>query len=185
MPSSVFPLVQRSASGTKAAIFQSGYLILLLLIRFGIALQLSMSYLPATTPTDNTLTQLLRLCEELHVCSDAELQNQLHQMAFSRPEHLLQPVRLLLHSSLYLRQQLLADAVVAAPVSTKPSVSLLSPREREVLALLAKGYTLPRIGEKLFISTATVNNHCARMREKLGLRGRNALAEYGAGLKKE
>ncbi|MEJ7666096.1 MAG: helix-turn-helix transcriptional regulator [Hymenobacter sp.] len=47
-----------------------------------------------------------------------------------------------------------------------------------MLALLTKGHTLPQIGDKLFISPATVNNHCARMREKLGLRGRNALMRY-------
>lgn len=70
---------------------------------------------------------------------------------------------------------------MVAPTPTQEKeqlISLLSSREREVLALLALGYTLPRIGQKLFISPATVNNHCARMREKLELRGRNALVAY-------
>ena len=58
------------------------------------------------------------------------------------------------------------------------SRQLLSAREREVLALLARGCTLPQIGAALFISPATVNNHCARMREKLGLKGSKALLRF-------
>ena len=89
----------------------------------------------------------------------------------------MQPVRLLLHSSQYIRQQ----RAPLAPATTAPApapTSVLSAREQEVLALLAQGLTMPQIGDKLFISPATVNNHCARMREKLGLRGRNALMGY-------
>ena len=124
---------------------------------------------------DNPLGQLLELCRQLHSYSDEELQRQLHQLAFEQPERLVHPVRLLLHSSRYFQRTTAPDAV---PISTGQPHSLLSAREREVLALLAKGYTLPRIGKQLFISSATVNNHCARMREKLGLRGRNALITY-------
>ncbi|MFT3675115.1 MAG: response regulator transcription factor [Chitinophagaceae bacterium] len=39
------------------------------------------------------------------------------------------------------------------------SVSLITGREREVLALIADGFTNAEIAEKLFISTPTVNTH--------------------------
>ena len=140
---------------------------------------------PPATPIVNSLAQLLQLCQQLHACSDEELQNQLHQLAYAQPERLVYPVRLLLHGSQYLRQQLGAlKAVAAAPAPPAPSPALLSTREREVLSLLAKGYTMPRIAEKLFISPATVNNHCTRMREKLRLRGRNALLKFAVELRK-
>ena len=135
-------------------------------------------------PASSALAQLLQICQQLHVCSDKELQDQLRQLACQQPEQLVQPVRFLLHSSQYVDQQLgalAASTATSAPAA--PSTVLLSVREREVLSLLAEGYTMPRIAEKLFISPATVNNHCARMRVKLGLQGRNALVMYAAGLK--
>ena len=139
---------------------------------------------PPANPTANSLAQLLQLCQQLHACSDDELASQLHQLAYAQPNLLVQPVRLLLHSSQYLRQQLGApEAATSTPALPTSSLVLLSPRECEVLILLAQGHTMPRIAEKLFISPATVNNHCARMREKLGLRGRNALLKYANGIK--
>lgn len=134
----------------------------------------------------NSLECLLRLCEQLHACSDEDLQSQLSQLAGTTPERLLPSVRLLLHTSQYVRQHMVAAPVlVAIPPAPekKPPTSPLSPREQEVLALLARGYTLPQIGDKLFISADTVNNHCARMREKLGLTGRNSLMAFAMGNK--
>ena len=54
----------------------------------------------------------------------------------------------------------------------------LSDREREVLRLLAYGYTNQQIAEKLFLSVKTVEGYKARIVEKLGLRGRAALTRY-------
>lgn len=140
----------------------------------------------STTPAaDNSLAQLLQLSQHLHRYSDEDLQAQLYQLAFVQAERLVPVLRLLLHNSQYLQQQLgVAEALVLVPVQPQPASSPLSLREQEISALLAQGYTLPQIGEKLFISSATVNNHCARMREKLGLRGRNALISFSIANKK-
>jgi DNA-binding NarL/FixJ family response regulator len=48
----------------------------------------------------------------------------------------------------------------------------LTPKEREVLALLAQGLTNRQIAEKLFISGATVKTHLAHLYEKLGVKDR-------------
>lgn len=45
----------------------------------------------------------------------------------------------------------------------------LTERERDVLRLVAEGYTAPEIGEKLFISPKTVDTYKQRINEKLGL----------------
>lgn len=49
---------------------------------------------------------------------------------------------------------------------------LLSAREREVLALVARGRTNSEIAHELFLGEATVKTHIARMLAKLGVRDR-------------
>jgi DNA-binding NarL/FixJ family response regulator len=53
-------------------------------------------------------------------------------------------------------------------------LDLLSPREHEVLRLLAEGLTDREIGEALGISTRTVETHVASVLRKLGARNRAA-----------
>ena len=55
----------------------------------------------------------------------------------------------------------------------------LSPREREVLELLARGYLYKEIAEMLQISVQTVNTYIRRIYEKLHVRSRaQAVAKY-------
>ncbi len=59
-----------------------------------------------------------------------------------------------------------------------PAEPKLSPRENEVLKLVAKGYTYREIAEKLFISVKTVQNHVQNILTKLQLRKRYELMRY-------
>jgi DNA-binding NarL/FixJ family response regulator len=59
----------------------------------------------------------------------------------------------------------------ASPV-TPPAVAELTPREREVLDLLARGLSNPEICKQLVISEATTKTHVARILQKLDLRDR-------------
>jgi DNA-binding NarL/FixJ family response regulator len=54
----------------------------------------------------------------------------------------------------------------------------LTPRENEVLRLVAKGYTYREIAERLFISQKTVQNHVQNILTKLQLRKRYELMRY-------
>jgi DNA-binding NarL/FixJ family response regulator len=64
----------------------------------------------------------------------------------------------------------------SAPV---PPGHELSPREQEVLELLARGYLYKEIAERLNISVPTVNTYIRRMYEKLHVRSRaQAVAKY-------
>lgn len=60
-----------------------------------------------------------------------------------------------------------------------PNGEDLSPREQEVLDLLARGYLYKEIAERLNISIPTVNTYVRRMYEKLHVRSRaQAVAKY-------
>jgi len=56
--------------------------------------------------------------------------------------------------------------------------SVLSPREQEILALLAEGYDNNAIAEKLVISPSTVHTHRGNIMNKLGLSTRYELVQY-------
>ena len=60
----------------------------------------------------------------------------------------------------------------SAPATPPPAVAELTPREQEVLDLLARGLSNPEICERLVISEATAKTHVAHILQKLDLRDR-------------
>jgi len=66
----------------------------------------------------------------------------------------------------YVDPDLGAKLVVDSDV---PALRPLSERERDVLHLLALGYTNQEIGKRLFVSVRTVDTHRAHIMQKLGL----------------
>lgn len=59
-----------------------------------------------------------------------------------------------------------------------PEVDSLTPREKEVLRLLARGYTYKEIAEKLFISVKTVETHASNVLRKTQQSNRHALTRW-------
>ena len=59
------------------------------------------------------------------------------------------------------------------------TASDITPREREILCLLARGLSNVAIGQRLYISAATVKFHVGNVMQKLGVR-RRAEAVYAA-----
>jgi DNA-binding NarL/FixJ family response regulator len=60
------------------------------------------------------------------------------------------------------------------------SAALLAEREHAVLRLVALGHTDREIGQQLYISPRTVQNHLTRIRRKTGLHRRSELARWAA-----
>ena len=63
-----------------------------------------------------------------------------------------------------------APAPARTPVDHR--LSLLTPREREVLGLLARGLSNLAIAERLFVSEGTTKTHVSNVLAKFGLRDR-------------
>ena len=65
--------------------------------------------------------------------------------------------------------------------STEPNrkrYEQLTPRERDVLRLIAQGYSAPEIGSQLGISPKTVDTYKQRIEEKLGLAHRADYVQF-------
>jgi DNA-binding NarL/FixJ family response regulator len=74
------------------------------------------------------------------------------------------------------------DAFREAPhtPSVDPELDQLTPREREVLRLLARGYAYKEIAAELFISIKTVETHASNVLRKLQLSSRHQLTRWAA-----
>jgi two-component system response regulator NreC len=77
-----------------------------------------------------------------------------------------------------LAQHLLADYADRTKDSPPPHHAQLSPREREVLSLVAEGRTNKEIAGRLSISVRTVERYRASIMNKLGLHNRAELVAY-------
>ena len=87
---------------------------------------------------------------------------------------LVDAVRTVARGDLYVRPS--AARILAKGITRKDPAQAererfekLTTRERDVLRLVAEGYSAPEIGEKLFISPKTVDTYKQRVNEKLGL----------------
>ena len=66
--------------------------------------------------------------------------------------------------------------VTAGPTSAEADPFGLTPRERQVLALLAEGATNRQIGAALYMAEKTASVHVSRILAKLGVQGRTQAA---------
>lgn len=77
------------------------------------------------------------------------------------------------------RVQALHDSL-AAPASCDPRLRSLTPQERRILALIAKGLTNRQIGGELFLAEKTVKNYITAVLAKLGMERRTQAAVFAA-----
>jgi DNA-binding NarL/FixJ family response regulator len=70
------------------------------------------------------------------------------------------------------------DGAVAMATGIDPELDQLSPREREVLRLIARGYTYKEVARDLSISAKTVESHVSSVLRKLQLSTRHELTKW-------
>jgi len=73
---------------------------------------------------------------------------------------------------------LMRDYIERARAGETTSGELLTPREEEIVKLVAEAHTNDEIGSLLHISKKTVERHRANILEKLGMRDRVQLTRY-------
>jgi DNA-binding NarL/FixJ family response regulator len=66
------------------------------------------------------------------------------------------------------------------PVTPSPDLDRLTARERDVLRLIARGYTYKEVAAELFISVKTVETHVSSVLRKLQLSNRRELSRWAA-----
>jgi DNA-binding NarL/FixJ family response regulator len=66
------------------------------------------------------------------------------------------------------------------PVEADPELDQLTPREREVLRQIARGYAYKQVATRLSISVKTVESHVSAVLRKLQLSNRHELARWAS-----
>jgi len=94
----------------------------------------------------------------------------------AEPAELLQAFRLAVAGGNYLHPRL--GALLASGEQRDADDVALSDRERDVVRLIANGYTNPQIAEQLHVAERTVKTYRARAIEKLGFSSRAEITAY-------
>jgi DNA-binding NarL/FixJ family response regulator len=84
------------------------------------------------------------------------------------PDELVLAVRRILAGGRYVESEL-AQALATKDVGGAPGFDALSPRELEIMRLLAKGASLAEIAEAIGVGYKTVANIASQMKSKLGV----------------
>jgi two-component system invasion response regulator UvrY len=84
------------------------------------------------------------------------------------PDELVLAVRRILAGGRYVEAEL-AQALATTDASRTPGFDALSPRELEIMRLLAKGASLAEIAEAIGVGYKTVANIASQMKSKLGV----------------
>jgi two-component system response regulator NreC len=94
----------------------------------------------------------------------------------AEPAELLQAFRLAVSGGNYLHPRL--GALMATGDEASTTGVALSEREREVVRLIANGFTNPQIADQLHVAERTVKTYRARAIEKLGFSSRAEITAY-------
>jgi DNA-binding NarL/FixJ family response regulator len=98
------------------------------------------------------------------------------------PETLVSAVRAAARGQSWLSpavaNQVVRRAVSPTPRSTESPEPILTPREKEVLCLLAQGLDNAAIAQRLVVTKRTVQNHVSNIYDKLGATSRTAAAWF-------
>ena len=123
-----------------------------MVIHYFVAAQVLMDNMPYFAPQ-------MRRCIVLTEGDDSSLPEGTRTVDIRRPEHELLKAFLMMHSN--------AHTSLPHPAPQEES-ELLSQREKDVLALIVKGYINKEIADMLNISTPTVIFHRRNLSEKIG-----------------
>lgn len=99
----------------------------------------------------------------------------------SSKEELLKAIHTVSSGGIYFSGET-GEALKEYQRSSVSQVPEISPREKEILGLIAEGYTNPQIAEKIFLSPFTVDSHRKNLLAKFGVKNTAALIKTAAQL---
>lgn len=97
------------------------------------------------------------------------------------PTELLRAIHMVNEGDSYIHPKMaeaLAGFLAEGGKKFEENLEQLTPREMEVLVLLARGYTNREISERIFLSVKTIEAHRAKLYAKLGFSNRAELVEF-------
>lgn len=97
------------------------------------------------------------------------------------PAELLRAIHMVQEGDSYIHPKMagaLAKFVAEGGKEAESNLEQLTPREMEVLILLARGFTNREISERIFLSVKTVEAHRSKVYSKLNLKNRAELVEF-------
>jgi DNA-binding NarL/FixJ family response regulator len=98
------------------------------------------------------------------------------------PEELVHAIRRVAEGGVYVDGQLMPDVLDRSfrtlGKEGRPESRALTPREEEVMRLIARGYSNKEIAGQLSVSVKTVETHKARATEKLDIHNRAGIVRY-------
>ena len=92
----------------------------------------------------------------------------------SSKEELIKAIHAVYEGGIYFSGEV-SQALQEYRKASKADLPLLTPREKEVLGLIAEGYTNPQIAEKIFLSQFTIDSHRKNLLAKLDVKNTASL----------
>ena len=99
------------------------------------------------------------------------------------PALFAEAVRAVAGGGLYLHPEMARQIAFLRPGAKADAISNLSPREVEILRLLAAGRTMAQIADLLDVSYKTIANNCTQLKQKLGARSSMDLMRIAIGVR--
>jgi DNA-binding NarL/FixJ family response regulator len=92
----------------------------------------------------------------------------------SSKEELIRAIHVVHDGGIYFSGEA-GQALAEYQKSSKTELPVLTPREKEILELIAEGFTNPQIAEKIFLSQFTVDSHRKNLLAKLNVKNTASL----------
>jgi DNA-binding NarL/FixJ family response regulator len=92
----------------------------------------------------------------------------------SSREELAKAIRVVYEGGIYFSGEA-SQSLMQFQRTAANALPVLTPREKEILALIAEGYTNPQIAEKIFLSQFTVDSHRKNLLAKLNVKNTASL----------
>jgi two-component system, NarL family, invasion response regulator UvrY len=83
------------------------------------------------------------------------------------PEHILEAIRRVAAGRVYIEHEMAQELAFESLTASANPLYQLSPRDVEILRLLAEGHSLTEIAAAIGVSYKTVANHCSRLKARL------------------